>query len=216
MRQAIESRATRQITERRGRVLTSNSQDVPVPSTFSYASYSGIVAYGEHAFEKYDSRWDPMRISIPGNINDRVSIGTRNKSNGACSSRQWSCASCIHLRPSSVRHHWCALSRSYPIYFTSTFYSIFSSTQRRSRFIDRTRTYTLTKPGYIRGLLRNRIFAARGGRKISEYLERFRLNSTKYPRIFRQGLWIFRSCYWHTPRWNLFTTSLMATLSCLS
>lgn len=98
MQQAIESRATRQITERRRRVLTSNSQDVLVPSTFSYASYSEIVAYGEHAFEKYDPRWDPMRISIPGNINDRVSIGTRNKSNRACSSRQWSCASCIHLQ----------------------------------------------------------------------------------------------------------------------
>lgn len=128
MRQAIESRAIRQITERRGRVLTSNSQDVPVPSTFSYAPYSGIVAYREHAFEKYDSRWDPMRISIPENINDRVSIGTRNKSNGACSSRQWSCASCIHLRSFLVDcRHRCAVSRSYPIYFTSTFYSIFSS-----------------------------------------------------------------------------------------
>jgi len=130
MQQAIESRATRQITERRGRVLTSNSQDVLVPSTFSYASYSGIVAYGEHAFEKYDPRWDPMRISIPGNINDRVSIGTRNKSNGACSSWQWSCASCIHLQSSFVRlpPRRCAVSRSYTIYFTSTFYSIFSST----------------------------------------------------------------------------------------
>lgn len=94
--------------------------------------------------------------------------------------------------------------------------TVYFRQQRRSRFIDRTRTYTLTKPGYIRGLLRNRIFAARGGRKISEYLERFRLNSTKYPRIFRRSLWIFRSCYWHTPRWNLFTTSLMATLSCFS
>lgn len=94
--------------------------------------------------------------------------------------------------------------------------TVYFRQQQWSRFIDRTRTYTLTKPGYIRGLLRNRIFVARDGRKISEYLERFRLNSTKYPRIFRRSLWIFRSCYWHTLRWNLFTTSLMATLSCLS
>lgn len=90
--QAIESRATRQITERRGRVLTSNSQNVLVLyPALSYAVYSTggrkwerrIVAYDEHAFEKYDSRWDPMRISIPWNINDRVSMGTRNKSNGS-------------------------------------------------------------------------------------------------------------------------------------
>jgi len=97
-------------------------------------------------------------ISIPGNINDRVSIGTRNKSNGACSSRQWSRASCI--LPSSLSLHSpfplgtaapSAVSRSYSIYFTSTFYSIFSSTAAGTVLSIETRTYTLTKSGDTSG-----------------------------------------------------------------
>jgi len=113
-------------------------------------------------------------------------------------------------------HHRCAVSRSYPIYFTSTFYSIFSSTAEEPLYRSDANLYTYETGIHPEAALQNRIFVAFGGRKISEYLERFRLSSTKYPRIFRRDLWIFRSCYWHIRRWNLFTTSLMATLSYVS
>lgn len=65
-------------------------------------------------------------------------------------------ASCI--LPSSspplgrLRHRHGAVSRSYSIYFTSTFYSIFSSTAAGTVLSIETRTYTLTKSErYIRG-----------------------------------------------------------------
>jgi len=140
-----------------------------------------------------------MRISIPENINDRVSIGTRNKSNGACSSPAM--ILCILHPPSPflLPTYACTIDAQCrdPIPFILLpFSTVYFRQQHRTALSIDANLYTYKTQGYIRGLLRNRIFAVRG-RKISEYL---RLNSTKYRRIFRRSLWIFRSCYWHTLR----------------
>lgn len=109
---------------------------------------------GEHAFEKYDSRWEPMcGISIPGNINDRAAIGTRNKSNGACSSRQWSRASCI--LPSFPLSYGCTIGTAQcrdPIPFILLPLStVYFRQQQQEPLYRSTRTYTLTKSGDTSG-----------------------------------------------------------------
>lgn len=99
----------------------------------------------------------------------------------------------------------------------------------RNRFIDRdSNLYTYKIRGYIRGFYEAESSSPvqacararaheRAAEKSQKILSDFAANSAKYgEEFFAGGLWIFRSCYWHTPRWNLFTTSLMATLSYLS
>lgn len=142
-------------------------------------------------------------ISIPGEYKRyRAAIGTRDKSNAACSSR----ASCIPLslslsQPPSpsfvpmaapVTAH--GVSRSYSIYFTSTFCSIFSSTVAQAPLYRSTRTYIhLENPGIHPGLLRGRIFAALGGasatkKNLGESRAILSLTRAKYGGgIFRRG-----------------------------
>jgi len=142
------------------------------------------------------------RISIPANINDRVSIETRNKSNGACSSSAMIPCILHPRRPGCHRAR--AVSRPYPIYFTSTF--------ERERERERGREgetalsidanlYTYKTRDTSGGLLRNRILPAPVRRKILEYLERFRLNSAEVAKNFSlRPADISLACYRHTHR----------------
>lgn len=181
-------------------MLTSNSQDVLILSSLLVRVAFGDR--GEHAFEKYDSRWEPMcGISIPGNINDRVSIGTRNKSNGACSSRQWSRASCI--LPSSPSPlplpfgYGCTIGSVailfHLFYFHFLQYIFVNSS--RNRFIDRdSNLYTYKIRGYIRGFYEAESSSPvqarareRAAEKSQKILSDFAANSTKYGEEFFAG-----------------------------
>lgn len=139
-------------------------------------------------------------ISIPGNINDRVSIGTRNKSNGACSSRQWSRASCIlpsfssSLGGEAAPSAWRSVAILFHLFYFHFLQYIFVNSSR-NRFIDRdSNLYTYKIRGYIRGFYEAESSSPvqarareRAAEKSQKILSDFAANSTKYGEEFFAG-----------------------------